>query len=311
MEIYSKFDICWGYNNIRIREEDQWKAAFKTSRGLFEPKVMFFGMSNSPGAFQRFINHILEPWYQKYGCKKGKNYMDDISITMLASEAELHIVMTNDLFNILAEHGLHLKLSKSIFMQPHMDFLGMRIGKDGVTIDSAKIAGITEWPEELTTVKGVRAVLGIIGYLRMFIPRFSFLAAPLTHLTGKDIPFEWTDKCRQAVCNLKKAVTTAPVLVRPDPSKQFELEVDTSRIVMILGPQIFIFPQHLSRQPLHHQHPISRQAHQHQFDPARRHAYRHQHQFNPARRHAYRHPRMRRHTRDNSRTPGKRAMTWS
>jgi hypothetical protein len=65
----------------------------------------------------------------------------------------------------------------------------------------------------------------------MFIPRFSFLAAPLTRLTGKDIPFEWTDECHQAVRDLKKAVTTAPVLVCPDPSKQFELEVDASRIV--------------------------------------------------------------------------------
>jgi hypothetical protein len=95
----------------------------------------------------------LEPWYQKYGRKKGKNYMNDIGIATLASEAELHIAMTNNLFDILAEHRLHLKLSKSIFMQPHMDFLGMRISKDGVTIDPAKIAGITDWPEEITTVK--------------------------------------------------------------------------------------------------------------------------------------------------------------
>jgi hypothetical protein len=124
MEIYSKFNIRWGYNNIRIQEEDQWKAVFKTSQGLFEPKVMFFGISNSPGTFQRFINYILEPWYQKYGRKKGKNYMDDIGIATLVSERDLHIAMTNDLFNILAEHGLHLKLSKSIFMQPHMDQQG-------------------------------------------------------------------------------------------------------------------------------------------------------------------------------------------
>jgi hypothetical protein len=61
MELFSKFNIHWGYNNIRIREEDQWKAAFKTHRGLFEPRVMFFSMSNSPATFQRFMNHILEP----------------------------------------------------------------------------------------------------------------------------------------------------------------------------------------------------------------------------------------------------------
>ena len=143
---------------------------------------------------------------------------------------DMHVNMVNDLFDILAAHGLHLKLSKSIFMQPQMDFLGMRINKDGVTIDPAKIAGITDWPEEIHNLKGVRAILGIIGYHRMFIPRFSFIAAPLTRLTGKDIPFEWTEECRQAVRDLKKAVTSAPVLIRPDTSKQFELKVDASGI---------------------------------------------------------------------------------
>ena len=64
----------------------------------------------------------------------------------------------------------------------------------------------------------------------MFIPRFSFIAAPLTRLTGKDIPFKWTEECRQAVRDLKKAVTSAPVLIRPDTNKQFELEVNASGI---------------------------------------------------------------------------------
>ena len=149
MELFSKFDIRWGYNNIHIREEDQWKGAFKTRRGLYEPRVMFFGMSNSPAAFQRFMNHILEPWYKKYGRKKGKNYMDDISIGTLLSEIDLHIDMVDNLFDILAEHGLHLKLSKSVFMQPQMDFLGVRINREGISIDPAKIAGIADWPEVL------------------------------------------------------------------------------------------------------------------------------------------------------------------
>ena len=200
MEVFSKFDVQWGYNNIRIREGDEWKGAFKTSRGLFEPKVMFFGMSNSPASFQCFMNHILEPWYKKWGRKKGKNYMDDIAIATLLVDTAIHIAMIHHLFEILAEHGLHLKLSKSVFMQPQMDFLGVRISKAGTSIDPAKIAGIAEWPEELKTVKQVHAFLGVCGYHRMHIPRFSAIAAALTRLTGKDIPFEWTDECRQAVC---------------------------------------------------------------------------------------------------------------
>jgi len=70
MELFSKFNIHWGYNNIWIYEGDQWKAAFKTHWGLFEPKVMFFSISNSPASFQRFMNSILEELYE-YFKKKG------------------------------------------------------------------------------------------------------------------------------------------------------------------------------------------------------------------------------------------------
>ena len=92
------------------------------------------------------MNAILEPWYKKYGRKKGKNYMDDITIATLTSETALHIAMVYDLFLILAAHGLHLKLSKSIFMQPQIDFLGVRINKDGVAVDPAKLVGLREYP---------------------------------------------------------------------------------------------------------------------------------------------------------------------
>jgi hypothetical protein len=159
------------------------------------------------------MNHILEPWYKKHSHKHGKNYMNDIRIGTLLKDTAKHIEMVHDLFNILAMHRLHLKLSKSVFMQPQMNFLGVRINKDGISIDPAKISGIADWPEELHLVKQVCAILGICSYHRMHIPCFSFIAAPLTRLTGKDIPFEWTDKCCQAVHDLKKAVTTAPVLI--------------------------------------------------------------------------------------------------
>jgi hypothetical protein len=126
------------------------------------------------------MNYILEPWYKKHGCKHGKNYMDDIGIGTLLKDVAKHIEMIHDLFNTLAAHRLHLKLSKSVFMQPQMDFLGIRINKDGVSINPTKISGIADWPEELHTVKQVCAILGICGYHRMHIPHFSFIAAPLT-----------------------------------------------------------------------------------------------------------------------------------
>ena len=102
--------------------------------------------------------------------------MDDIAIAMLLTEIDLHIAMVDDLFDILAAHGLHLKLLKSVFLQPQMDFLGVRIDKDGVTVDPAKIAGLRDYPRTLHTLKQVRGFLGCAGYHRMFCKDFSTIA---------------------------------------------------------------------------------------------------------------------------------------
>jgi hypothetical protein len=230
MELFSKFDVRWGYNNIQIHKTDQWKSAFKTRRGLYKAKVMFFGMCNSPAAFQRFMNAILEPWYQKWGHKHGKNYMDDIGIGTPLAEKPIHIEMIHDLFHILAAHGLHLKLSKSVFLQPQMDFLGVRISKDGVTVDPAKVAGLREYPRTLHNLKQVRGFLGCAGYHHMFCKNFSIIAAPLFCLMKKDAPFVWGKEQQDAQETIIMLITHAPVLVQPDPSRQFELETDASLI---------------------------------------------------------------------------------
>jgi len=237
MELFSKFDIRWGYNNIRIREGDQWKAAFKTRRGLFEPKVMFFGMSNSPASFQRFMNGILEELYEHFE-KKGihnirqilQNYMDDCGIGTLLKDYELHVEIIHFLFDLLLRHGLHLKLSKSVFMKPQMDFLGVRISKEGATIDPAKVAGLRDYPRVLKDKRQVRGFLGVAGYHRMFCPNFSIIAAPLTALTGKDVPFEWGPKQIEAQDKIITLITSAPILARPDPDRQFELETNASQV---------------------------------------------------------------------------------
>jgi len=236
MELFSKFDIRWGYNNIRIREEDQWKGAFKTCWGLFEPKVMFFGMSNSPGSFQRFMNSILEELYQHFEkqvpdiCWRFQNYMDDCGLGTLLKEKAIHIEIIHFFFNLLKKHSLHLKLSKSVFLQLQMDFLGVRISKEGATIDPAKVAGLREYPTELKDLRQVWGFLGVAGYHRMFCKDFSIIAAPLTALTRKDVPFKWGPKQKAAQQEIIKRITNPPVLVKPDPDKQFELEVDASQV---------------------------------------------------------------------------------
>jgi len=156
-------------------------------------------MSNSPPTFQRFINHTLEPFYKKYGHRYLKNYMDDCGLGTKLINKALHVEMLHYLFDLLAVAGLHLKLSKSVFMQPQIDFLGIRISKNGTTIDPAKIAGISDWPEEIKTLKGARSFIGVAGYHRTFIPGFSQIAAPITQLFGKEVPFEWSQECIDAI----------------------------------------------------------------------------------------------------------------
>jgi hypothetical protein len=144
--------------------------------------------------------------------------MDDIRIGTPHADKAIHIKMVYDLFYILAAYGLHLKLSKSVFLQPQMDFLGVRISKDGVTVDPAKVAGLRDYPRILHNLKQVRGFLGCAGYHRMFCKNFSIIAAPLFRLTKKDVPFVWGKEQQDAQETIITLITHAPVLVQPDPS---------------------------------------------------------------------------------------------
>ena len=205
MELFCKFDIYWGYNNICTCKGDQWKATFKTCQGLFEPKVMFFGISNSPASFQQFMNSILKELYEHFK-KKGileiwhilQNYMDDCSIGTLLKDFALHIKIIHFLFDLLVQYGLYLKLSKLVFMQLQMDFLGVWISKDGAMVNPASVAGLRDYPHKLKDKRQVCGFLGVTGYHHMFCPNFSIIATPLTALTRKDVPFEWGPKQKEA-----------------------------------------------------------------------------------------------------------------
>ena len=148
--LFTKFDIHWGYNNIRIREEDQWKAAFITPMGLFEPTVMFFGFCNAPPTFQAFMNHIFADMIRE---KWLTIYMDDLGIHT-KDDLSLHHERTRWVLQRLWEHGLSIKLSKCVFDAPRMEFLGMIIRQGEVRMDKKKLDAIKEWKPP-TSVKGI------------------------------------------------------------------------------------------------------------------------------------------------------------
>src|SRR6266850_5381411 len=162
--LFSKYDIQEGYNNIQIVPEDCWKAAFKTHMGLFEPKVMLFGLQGAPGTFSCMITVDVAPMYREFPENRFKHYMDNCLVATGEGELELHHKMNHRLLQIFEEHSYFLKPSKCVFEQPEVDFLGIHLGHGKISIDPSKIVGIKDWPTTLKSVKEVQSTLGVLGF---------------------------------------------------------------------------------------------------------------------------------------------------
>jgi len=184
---FTKFDIWWGYNNVRIKEGDEWKAAFKTNMGLFEPTVMFFGLCNSLATFQAMINDILKDELAEGGVIV---YMDDILI--FSKTKDKLEELTKRVLQRLRENDLYLKPGKCEFCKTRIEYLGLIIEEGKMMMDPGKLNGIRDWPIP-KTVKQVRSWLGFGNFYRRFIKGFSHLAQPLNQLLKKDRPFLWDE----------------------------------------------------------------------------------------------------------------------
>src|SRR5271169_4111306 len=220
---FTKLNIRWGYINVRIKEGDKWKAAFKTNKGLFEPTVMFFGLCNSPATFQAMMDDIFKDMLDE---GVVIDYMDDLLIP--ASDNETSEKVTRRVLQRLREHDLYCKPKKCEFDQPKIEYLGMIIEEGKISMDPTKLRGIRDWPIP-TTVKQVRAFLGFGNFYRRFIKKFSDLARPLNNLLKKDVKFEWTEETQTAFDTLKRKFTEEPVLIMPDHTKPFQIESDASK----------------------------------------------------------------------------------
>jgi len=156
---FTKFDVRWGYNNVRIKEGDEWKAAFKTSDGLFELTVMFFGLTNSPATFQTMVDDELMEFIDR---GEGSVYMDDIVIYTDGTEEE-HKAIVHKWLNKLGKLSLFLKPSKCEFHKKEVEYLGMVVSNGTVCMDPVKVHGITQWPT-LSCIKDVYSFLGFCNF---------------------------------------------------------------------------------------------------------------------------------------------------
>ena len=214
-------DVRWGYNNIRIREGDEWKAAFRTNLGLFEPTVMFFGLTNSPATFQNFMNHIFKPLIDQGTIAV---YMDDILV--FTETHEQHTKVVREVLKILRDNNLFLKPEKCVFHQSQVEYLGVIIGNKQSRMDPAKTLAIRDW-DVPKKKRELQRFLGFCNFYRRFIQGYSHIAKPLTILTG-NIPWSWTSHQQIAFDTLKNAITSEPVLALPQPRGQFRIEADSS-----------------------------------------------------------------------------------
>jgi hypothetical protein len=229
-KIFSSLDLMAGYHQIRVKPEDQNKTAFNVTSGRFQYKRLPFGVCNAPSYFQEMMNHILGDYLFKFVVV----YLDDILI--YSENIKDHLEHLTIVIQLLRKFNLMINHEKCQFGYSELGYLGHIIGEGRIRPDESNLNKIKLAPIP-REVKGVRAFLGLTGYYRIFIEKYSKIAKPLTTLLKKDIPFEWNNDCNQAYTLLKEKLIAGPVLINPDFSKEFILSTDASNYALgaVLG----------------------------------------------------------------------------
>ena len=207
---------------MRIKEGDEWKAAFTMLEGSFEPTVMFFGLTNSPATFQAMMNKLLR---DLINTGKVAVFIDDVIVGTETEEGHDELVAA--VVKRLEENDLYVKPEKCKWKVKEVEFLGVVIGLEGIKMEKGKVKWVLEWPTP-KCVKYIQKFLGLANYYRRFIEGFATVARPLHDLVKKDKKWEWMEREENAFKELKERFTKKPVLAAPDIDKKMRMEVDAS-----------------------------------------------------------------------------------
>jgi hypothetical protein len=217
----SKFDLMKGYWQVPMTPRAVEVSAFVTPDGLYEYKVMPFGMKNAGATFQRMMNNVI------MGLEGCDVYIDDVVV--YSDTWEQHIRRCNALFERLRKANLSVHLGKCEFGKGTVTFLGHEVGRGQVRPIQAKVEKILQFPAPHDK-KGIMRFLGMVGYYRKFCPNFSEVAFPMTNLLRKGSKFVWDGACQRAFDGLKAVLSTSPVLVAPNQEKDYILTTDASDV---------------------------------------------------------------------------------
>ena len=221
---FSKMDLKSGFHQIRVKASDVEKTAFTTKYGQFEFLVMPMGLCNAPASFQSLMNTIFHDCIDVFLVV----YLDDLLI--FSRTLDDHMKHLDIVLQRLQQHELYVGPSKCEFLKQDIEFLGLRVGTQGIKVGEDRIQEVKNWPtpKSLTEVRGFA---GLLQFFRRFIRDFSKIAAPLTNLTKKNSGIHnWDNTCDAAFEKLKTALTTAPILVAPNWEKPFIGHIDACQI---------------------------------------------------------------------------------
>ena len=163
-------DLRWEYNNVHIKEGNEWKAAFVCFRGAYEPLVMYFGLCNSPATFQTMMNKIFADMEDVVVV-----YIDDLMIFTKMDNQEEHNRIMLEVLCRLEENNLFVKPEKCTFKATEVEFLGMIVGTEGIKMDHSKVSAILDWPTP-KNVQGVRSFLELANFYQHFIQDYAKVA---------------------------------------------------------------------------------------------------------------------------------------
>ncbi|CAB0040138.1 unnamed protein product [Trichogramma brassicae] len=218
---FSTFDLASGFHQIPVKETDRWKTAFSTLQGHYQYTRMPMGLKSAPSTFQRLMDNVLR------GLQDVEMlvYLDDVII--YAKDLHEHQRKTKLFLDRLRMANLVLQTDKVHLLHKEAGFLGHIVSEKGVEPDPRKVEATSNWPRP-TNVKQIRQYLGTTGYYRRFIKDYARIASPLSNLTKKNKPFEWTEECETSFLTLKQHLCKAPILQFPDMNQKFTLTTDAS-----------------------------------------------------------------------------------
>lgn len=218
--IFSTMDVASGFWQVPMHPASIEKTAFCTRDGLWEWLVMPMGLRNAPRTFQRLMATLLDR--STFG-KACELFVDDVCVHTCAWEA--HLEWLDKVLEVLVWNGIKLGSNKCTFGYSEVKYLGHIISGEGVRPDPNKVKAVMELPlpQNLTMLQ---SALGMVGYYRRFIKNYSVTTAPLLVLVGQKVEWKWTAVHTAALNELRSKLVSAPVLIRPDPSKPFILDTD-------------------------------------------------------------------------------------